>query len=608
VLIYDQTCAAEKRRRRKRGEYPDPPRRIFINADVCEACGDCGHQSNCLSIVPVETEFGRKRMIEQSSCNKDYSCANGFCPSFVSVLGGKVRKPAGVSLDEPAGALDPRGDSGESRYPVGEHLPGTDRASSSAANRPAQLPARLSSLPLPPPHDWTGPYDLLVTGVGGTGVVTIGALITMAAHLEGKSASVLDFMGFAQKGGMVLSFVRFADVPERLHQVRIDTQQADAILACDMVVGASEDALQTAKRGRTQIVANAHEIQTAAFVHNPHADLRTHALLEKMRFAAGADRVLTCDSHTLAERLLGDTIGANILLMGFAWQRGLVPVSLAALERAIELNGVSVEMNKKAFAFGRLAAADPGALEALSPGALAEHADTMATMDLESLIDHRERFLTQYQNASYAARYRSLVEQVRVAEQKVVPPDTPLRLTRAVACYYAKLLAYKDEYQVARLYTDGKFERQLNAQFEGDFTLRFHMAPPSFARSGKDGGAPRKITIGPWLMPAMRLLAKGKVLRGTRLDIFGHTEERKLERKLITDYSALITQLLPRLTRANLDVAIDLAEIPDQIRGYGHIKLANIAVAKAREKELLGRLEEPRALAAGLSNTAESGR
>ena len=607
VLIYDQTCAAEKRRRRKKGEYPDPPRRIFINRAVCEGCGDCGVQSNCLSIVPVETEFGRKRMIEQASCNKDYSCVNGFCPSFVSVHGGKVRKWAGGSFGEGAGGPSSQGsDGGTSRFPVGAHPPQPTPGGASGTDQPQAQAARL---PLPAAHEWTGPYDLLVAGVGGTGVVTVGALITMAANLEGKSASVLDFMGFAQKGGMVLSYVRVADVPERLNQVRIDTQQADAILACDMVVGASSDALMTARRGRTQIVANSHGIPTAAFVQNPDANLHANDLLEKMRFAAGADRVMTCDAQGVAERFLGDTIGANILLMGFAWQRGLIPVSLEALDRAIELNGTAVAMNRTAFALGRLAAADPTALERLIGTASTEHGGAQLSTDLDALVSHRERFLTEYQNSGYAARYRSLVEQVRQAEQRMVAPNAPLDMTTAVARCYAKLLAYKDEYEVARLYTNGEFARELNAQFEGDFRLEFHMAPPFIARPQKGGGAPRKITLGPWLMPAMKILAKGKVLRGGWLDVFGHTEERRLERKLIADYAVLITQLLPRLTRANLDVATAIAEIPEQIRGYGHVKLANIALAKARETELLARFEDPnRALGAGLSSTVEVAR
>ena len=430
ILIYDQTCAAEKRRRRKKGQLPDPERRLFINAAVCEGCGDCSVQSNCLSIVPLETDFGRKRMIEQASCNMDYSCVNGFCPSFVSVVGGKLRKGANAANAANAEETDEHPmlerDGGESRLPVGSGLP----LHGHHADQSASIESLVAALPLPPPHLWNGPYDLPVAGVGGTGVVTVGALITMAANLEGKSSSVLDFMGFAQKGGMVLSYVRIADVPERLNQVRIDAQQADAILACDMVVGASSEALQTSRRGRTRIVANSHEIHTASFVHNPDAELHMTGLLEKMRDAAGADLVMT----------------------GFAWQQGPIPVSLAATSPDAVTSLV-------------------GARPSISP-------DDDSAASLEALVQRRQHFLTEYQNAAYGERYRACVERVRAAERACVGDQAPLRVTAAVARNYAKLLAYKDEYEVARLFTEGEFKRQLQAQFDGDLKLEFHMAPP----------------------------------------------------------------------------------------------------------------------------------
>jgi indolepyruvate ferredoxin oxidoreductase len=589
VLIYDQTCAAEKRRRRKKGEYPDLPRRLFINTAVCEGCGDCGVQSNCLSIVPVETEFGRKRMIEQASCNKDYSCVNGFCPSFVTVNGGKVRKWGGGSFGE---ATDETAslarDGGASRLPVGTELP--DREQASTANRAETLETLLGALPLPSPHEWIGPYDLLVAGVGGTGVVTVGALITMAANLEGKSASVLDFMGFAQKGGMVLSYVRVADVPERLNQVRIDTQQADAILACDMVVGASNDALQTAKRGRTRIIANTHEIHTANFVHNPDAQLHRGELLEKMRFAAGADRVVTCDAQTLAERALGDSIGANLLMMGFAWQQGSIPLSREALERAIELNGVAVAMNHAAFGLGRLAAANPAAVAQLLGLVKTDAVTEQAAPDIDALVTRRGQFLTTYQNAAYASRYRSLVDKVQQAERSCIGQHSPLRLTAAVARYYSKLLAYKDEYEVARLYTNGEFARQLHAQFEGDFKIEFHMAPPLLARPDKEGGNPRKMTFGGWMWSALKLVARGKMLRGTPFDVFGYSLERQMERELARDYAETMEVLLPKLTRDNLPLMEKIAGLPERIRGYGNIKIRSVRQAKQQEAELLRQL------------------
>ncbi|MBR0566249.1 indolepyruvate ferredoxin oxidoreductase family protein [Azoarcus sp. L1K30] len=552
VLIYDQTCAAEKRRRRKKRAYPDPDRRLFINAAVCEGCGDCGKQSNCLSIVPLDTPLGRKRMIDQSSCNKDYSCVEGFCPSFVSVMGGKVRKAVGAALDQP------------------------------------RLQARMAALAMPATHEWTGPYDLLVTGVGGTGVVTVGALVTMAAHLEGKSASVLDFMGFAQKGGQVLSFVRIATDPGALNQVRIDTQQADAVIACDLVVGASNDALQTIKHGRTRVVANLHEIQTARFVQDPEADLHVDALLEKIRYAAGGEQLSTCDAQALSLRVLGDTIGANIVLLGFSWQLGMVPVSLEALTRAIELNAVAVPTNLTAFSLGRLAATDPRGLAELV-GSAPETGTDVADEHGESLravIDAGVERLTAYQNAAYADGYRALLREVELAERGVVGEAGALHLSRVVARVYARLLAVKDEYEVARLFTDGQFDAALARQFEGDFSLQFHMAPPLLSRPGPDG-RPRKLTFGPRLMPVLRLLARGKVLRGTVLDLFGRSDERRMERELAADYARTIRALLPRLSSTNLGKAVELAGLAEGIRGFGPVKLANLRRIKQQERSLV---------------------
>ncbi|MFX1671089.1 indolepyruvate ferredoxin oxidoreductase family protein [Paraburkholderia sp. A2WS-5] len=564
VLIYDQTCAAEKRRRRKKGEFPDPDKRLFINEEVCEGCGDCGVQSNCLSVEPVETELGRKRRIDQSSCNKDYSCVNGFCPSFVAVKGGKLKKAAGAAFD------------------------------------PQALAARVNALPVPATHLDNAPYDILVTGVGGTGVVTVGALISMAAHLEGKSASVLDFMGFAQKGGSVLSFVRFAATDALLNQVRIDTQQADLLLACDMVVGASADALQTVRHDRTRIVVNTHEIPNAAFVQNPEANLHADALLAKMRHAAtnGAtpaqDPLSTCDAQALAQRFLGDTIGANILMLGFAWQLGLVPVSLAALTRAIELNNVAVQANLFAFSIGRLAAADAAALEALDMQrtAAAKAAVRKLTQTLDELIADREQRLLAYGGASYVKRYRALVDAARRADS-----SADQALARAVAATFYKLLAVKDEYEVARLHADPAFRTALEAQFEGragsDFTVKFNLAPPLVARE-KNGQHPRKIQFGQWLWTGLALLAKGRGLRGTWLDPFGKTLERRMERALADDYEATLRGALANVTAGDTaNRAADLAKfasLHQRVRGYGHVKLANLASVKRSERELATRL------------------
>jgi indolepyruvate ferredoxin oxidoreductase len=551
VLIYEQTCAAEKRRRRKKGELVEPARRLFINEQVCEGCGDCSVQSNCVAVLPHETPLGRKRKIDQSACNKDYSCAKGFCPSFVGVLGGTPRRKAGA-----------------------------------LAQRGSEVKRLVDALPRPAAHAWTGPYDLLVAGVGGTGIVTVGAVIAMAAHLEGKSASVLDFMGFAQKGGSVLAFVRLADVPSRLNQVRIDTQQADAIVACDTVVGASPEALQTVRHGRTRVLANVHETPVAESLRNPDAQVRVPQLLEKLRFAAGEDRVETLDAQGLAEALLGDSILANMFTVGYAWQRGLLPVSLEALQRAIDLNGVAVETNQLALALGRLEAASPAALRQLLQG---ESVDAPPVESLDALIARSVAHLTDYQHAAYARRYEQFVARVREREA-ALGAQASLPFTTAVARSLLKLMAYKDEYEVARLYTDGRFRKQLQQQFEGDVALEFYMAPPFLSRP-KNGQTPRKVRLGGWMEPAMRLLAAGRALRGGVLDVFGRTQERRMERQLIADYMTRIEALLPAIDAQRLAVATDIAALPLAMRGFGHVKLANVALARAREAELLHRFD-----------------
>ncbi len=551
VLIYEQTCAAEKRRRRKKGELVDPARRLFINDRVCEGCGDCSVQSNCVAVQPLETPLGRKRKIDQSSCNKDYSCAKGFCPSFVGVLGGQPRKRAGALA---GGAED--------------------------------FQRRVAALPRPAPHMWTAPYDLLVTGVGGTGVVTVGALVAMAAHLEGKSASVLDFMGFAQKGGSVLSFVRFADRADRLNQVRIDTQQADALLACDLVVGASPDALATVRQGRTRILANTHEVPVAESLRNPDASLKVPQLLEKLRFAAGAGRVETLDAQALAEAFLGDSIFSNIVALGAAWQRGLVPVSLEALLRAVELNGVAVDQNKLALSLGRLATADAEAIAALLRGetGAAHEPDT-----LDAIVARGMSHLGAYQDARYARRYADFVARVRTREQSL-GVDASLPFTRTVAQSLLKLMAYKDEYEVARLYTDGEFVRSLRQQFQGQVQLEFYMAPPVISRA-REGQAPKKVRLGGWMLSFLKLLAQGRRLRGTAFDVFGRTAERRMERELVASYRARIESLLPALDATRLKAATDIAALPLSMRGFGHVKVANVALARAREAELLHKFD-----------------
>ncbi|BBK38737.1 indolepyruvate ferredoxin oxidoreductase [Allostella sp. ATCC 35155] len=552
VLVYDQTCAAEKRRRRKRGTMVDPPRRAFINDMVCEGCGDCSVKSNCLSVVPVETEFGRKRAIDQSNCNKDLSCVKGFCPSFVTVEGGSLRRrkaapgPVAVSADPPEPALPP-----------------TER-----------------------------PYGILVTGVGGTGVVTIGALLGMAAHIEGKGCSTLDMTGLAQKGGAVFSHVRIAARPEDLHATRIAAGAADLVLACDMVVAASGDAMGKIRPGATRAVVNSAAVVTGEFTRNPDFRFPADRLEDQIRDAVGVDRTDFVDATRIATALLGDSIAANLFMLGFAYQKGLIPVSAEAIERAIELNGVAISFNREAFRWGRRAAHDRATVDRIATPAAARPA---AAQTLDEIVARRREQLTAYQDAAYADRYERLVRRVAAAEAAQAQGVTGL--AEAVARNYYKLLAYKDEYEVARLYTDGTFRRRLEEQFEGDFRLKFHLAPPLFAARDEQGHL-KKRAYGPWMMAAFGLLARMKRLRGTAFDPFGRTEERRAERRLIADYEAAIEEVLARLGHDTHRLAVDIAQIPDRIRGFGHVKEANLKAAKRSEAMLLAALRDPTAPAA----------
>jgi indolepyruvate ferredoxin oxidoreductase len=561
ILVYDQTCAAEKRRRRKQNKgthvaFPDPARRMVINPAVCEGCGDCGVQSNCLSILPLETELGRKRQIEQSSCNKDYSCVEGFCPSFVSVLGGQLKKPAAATI-----AL-------------------------------ADLEAILLRHPAPAPHDFARPFELLVAGVGGTGIVTVGALITMAAHLEGKGASTLDFMGFAQKGGAVMSHVRLASSPARLNQVRIDLQQADAVLACDLVVAAMPDALAVMRRDVTRVVANEREIPTAEFTANPDAIVPREDLLAKIRASGSEAGTFVLNAQDVALEVLGDPIVANILLMGYAWQHGLVPVGLKAMMRAIELNNVAVDMNKRAFTVGRVLAADRDALARLRrPDA--QVIRFAAPTSLEEMVALRREQLVSYQNAAYAGQYVRLVGAIEARERAVAGSASKLPITRAVARNLYKVMAYKDEYEVARLHADPGFRKLIADQFEGDYTLQFHLAAPLVSKKRPGTDIPAKRTFGPWMMHGFELLRRLKFLRATPFDPFGHTAERKTERALRDDYIAQVESLAGGLTQHNRDAALKLARLPEKIRGYGHVKLANLAAAQKEQAELARQFSAP---------------
>jgi len=543
VLIYAQPCATEKRRKRKRGLLEDPNRHVVINDLVCEGCGDCSVESNCLSVVPKETPFGRKRQIDQNSCNKDFSCINGFCPSFVTVEGGERAKLA--------------------------------------ARRQQEFPDdRLAALPDPVLPRIEGSYDLLVTGVGGTGVITVGALITMAAHLEGKGASVLDFTGFAQKFGPVLSYVRLAQAPEALNQVRIDRARADALIGCDLVVSSSPKASATYRAGHTRAAVNSTEMSTADFVRFRDANLRANERIEAIRRAVG--ELSTVAANELAEQLLGNTIYSNVLMLGYAWQRGLVPVSADALLRAIELNGVEIENNRRAFGWGRLAAAQPELVEAR----LRRAETSFAHEPLESVIERRVAFLTEYQDSRLAERYRALVERARRAEA-AFSSGGALPFTDAVARAWFKTLAYKDEYEVARLHVASGFLERLREEYGPGAKLRFHLAPPLISRGVDARGRPRKREFGGWILPVFRVLARLRRLRGTKLDPFGHTAERRLERELIVELEQTVETLLATLSPANVRQATDIVKLYLEIRGYGPVKTEAAARIRAQVAQAL---------------------
>ena len=550
VLVYDQTCATEKRRRRKRGKMVDPKKRVMINSLVCEGCGDCGKKSFCVSVLPKETEFGRKREIDQSGCNKDYSCVKGFCPSFVTVHGGELKKRKAVN--------------------------------------PQEL---LKSLPEPRLPDLSQPWNILITGVGGTGVVTIGALLGMAGHLENKGATVLDQTGLAQKGGAVTTHIRISNTPADIHAVRIAAGEADLVLGCDMVVVNDYWALSKIRAGRSQVVLNIYQAMPGTFTMKPDMQFPHEGIVNAVRTALGGAEPLQIAATEIATKLLGDSIASNLFMLGYAWQKGLVPLSLEAIMRAVELNGAAVTMNQQAFAWGRLAAEQPDTV--LEAAGLKQPDAQVSALPLDDLrlsdsldetISRRVRFLTGYQNASYAAQYQALVDKVGQAEQRTAPGSTAL--TEAVARYYFKLMAYKDEYEVARLHTSAEFRRQIESTFEGRFSLHFHLAPPLLARKDSHGHLV-KAEYGSWMYKAFGLLAKLKGLRGTALDVFGYTAERKMERQLIRDYARTIEQLLGKLDADNLGLAAEIAAIPEDIRGFGHVKEAHLAKAKAREAELL---------------------
>ncbi|MEJ8858318.1 indolepyruvate ferredoxin oxidoreductase family protein [Variovorax robiniae] len=552
AIIYDQTCATEKRRRRKRGTAVDPAKRVVINELVCEGCGDCGVQSNCLSVEPLETEFGRKRTINQSTCNKDMSCLKGFCPSFVTVEGGQLKKKSKGKANSPF-------EMGEMSEPV---------------------------LPLLKPGQVWG---VVVAGVGGTGVITIGQLLGMASHIEGKGIVTQDAAGLAQKGGATWSHVLIGESQDAIRTTRVGTAAADLVLAADPLVAVNGETLARMREGRTHVALNSHGAPTAAFVRNANWTNPQDDCANEIARAVGADGLASFDADATAVALMGDSLYANPMLLGFAWQKGWVPLEHESLMRAIELNAVAVENNKTAFEWGRRAAHSPAAVQKLvTPGQVIEFKKRET---VESLVKRRVEFLTQYQNAAYAEQYKAFVGRVQQVETARVGKNT---LTEAVARYLFKLMAYKDEYEVARLHTDQSFLDRVNGMFEGDFKLNYHLAPPLTAKKNAKGELQKK-KFGPGMLTGFKILASLKGLRGTALDVFGRTEERKTERALIGEYKASIEEVMSGLTAANHATALEIAALPEQIRGYGHVKDRNLAAARTRWAALMTQWRQPQA-------------
>ena len=541
VIIYDQACATKKRRERKRGTMVDPDKRVIINELVCEGCGDCSVESNCVAVQPLETEFGRKREINQNTCNKDFSCVKGFCPSFVTVEGGKLKKPE------------------------------------------AARKAKLSDMPvLPEPKlpDAAKAQRIVVAGVGGTGIVTIGQVLGMAAHLEGKSVITQDATGMAQMGGATWSHIQIADGPDALHATRVDVAMADLVIASDTVVGASKATLATLSQGRTFVVLNSHVTPTSAFVRDPDWQSHSDQAIAAIAQGVEAGHFGIFDAEQVATQLLGQSIYSNLMLLGYAWQKGRVPLSREALMRAIELNAVQVDNNKAAFEWGRHCAHDLAKVPVRS--ADAQVVQFVRKPSLGDFIDKRAEFLVSYQNRAYAAQYEDFVARVQAVESRLGSS----KVTEAVARYLFKLMAYKDEYEVARLHTDPAFIGKVAAMFEGDFKLVHHLAPPMMARKNEKGELVKR-PFGSWMRTAFRVMAQMKGLRGTPFDAFGYTGERKVERALIGEYRKSIEALLPTLSQQNLDLALEIARLPEDIRGYGHVKARNLVAVRARWERLM---------------------
>lgn len=541
AIIYDQTCAAEKRRRRKKGEFIDPQKRVMINSAVCEGCGDCGEASNCLSVLPKETELGRKRTIDQSACNKDYSCVEGFCPSFVTVHGGQLRKKRSqvtqsveINLPEP-------------------EMPVLDK-----------------------------PWNVVMTGIGGTGVLTISSILGMAAHLESKGCSVLNLTGLAQKFGAVVSHVRIGQTQTDIHAVRVPAGDAHVLLGCDLVVAAGEEALAKVNRDISHAIVNDYESPTAAFTRDPDVRFPKVAMKKAITAEVGEEKTHFVNSSQLAVELMGDAIGGNLFLLGYAYQKGLIPVSAEAINRSIELNGVAIDFNKQAFIWGRRSAHDSESVTALLPQ---QKTPFQPLKSLNDIVEYRSDFLTKYQDKGYAQRYLDFVAS---CQSKLAKVDADEALIKSIAKNYFKLLAIKDEYEVARLYTDGNFVNRVKDQFEGGYQMRFHLAPPLFAKRDPETGRPVKKEYGSWMLKAFALLAKGKGLRGTPWDIFSYTQERKMEVALIAEFEDLLNNdILPNVNIDNVAAATALVDSVEKIRGYGHVKEKAVSQWRQKRSELL---------------------
>lgn len=543
VLIYEQTCAAEKRRRRKRGLIEDPKKRLFINEDVCEGCSDCSVQSTCVSIQPIHTNKGIKRKIDQSSCNKDYSCNKGFCPSFITVIGGKPKKSAAMSIEQ----------------------------------------SLFADLPKPTILAIENNYNVMIAGIGGSGVITVGAILAMAAHIDGKACSIYDMTGLSQKNGAVYSHVKFAESPDKLFSSKIDVADSDFVMAFDLLAALGAESAKTINPDKTKVLGNSDVTPTVIFQLNPLAVPTASADQKALDSLVAPGQADYIDATNIAKQLLGDTIGANLFVVGYALQKGLLPVSISAVQQALTLNGVSIEFNLQALNLGRLLAYNPDVFNKLS----INKTDVVTELSLSKLIEQNVEHLTKYQNSDYAQQYKKFVETVITSETEISPKFQVL--SRAVATNLAKLMSYKDEYEVARMHSDPDLIKRITNEFEGDFNLKFNLAPPLFSKRHPDTGLPVKKEFGQWMLSAFKLMAKFKFLRGTKFDIFGYSEERQMERQLINDYRDQVSNLLTKINRDNLNVAVEIAELPQKIKGFGHIKERNIKEAKKHEVLLMNK-------------------